>query len=272
MVATRRVTIKFRCIATLVAWTAIKNQLTKSAAAVLDSKPGLWYQRRVRLFAATALLVCTLGGVACGPRPAPQPAPTSSGPQPTAGSVTVNPVRIDRVRRDLPAGYEVVALDPLATPVSLWGFGPDWTADPAHCAAPAAPDTEPGRGWSASGPGGIVYAAVAKVKGTVEPVPDAPCGEWKVSGGHSTGTVTPLPAPAIEGAMTTGMSTAVTTVVEGGTETRSHADTFTADLDSEGTDYHLFIAVVTDPGSPDPALDAAFASDLLVKTVSALRG
>ncbi|OBG45084.1 DUF5642 family protein [Mycolicibacterium fortuitum] len=227
----------------------------------------------MRLFAAaTALLVCTLAGVACGPRPAPQPAPTWSGPQPAADSATVNPVRIDRVRRDLPAGYEVVALDPLATPVSLWGFGPDWTADPAHCAAPAAPDTEPGRGWSASGPGGIVYAAVAKVKGMDQSEPDAPCGQWTVSGGHSTGTVAAVPAPAIEGAVTVGMSTAVTTVVEGGTETRSHADTFTADLDSEGTGYHLFITVVTDPGSPEPALDAAFASGLLVKTVSALRG
>lgn len=190
----------------------------------------------------------------------------------------MNPARIDRVRQDLPSGYEVVAIDPQATPVSLWGFGPDWTADPSRCAAAAAPDTEPGRGWSASGPGGIVYAAVAKEKaghpGADAPDPGAegPCEQWSVSGGHSTGTVTSVAAPAIEGAVTTGMSTAVTTVVEGGTETRSHADTFTADLHSEGADYHVFITVVTDPGSPNPALDTAFTSDLLVKSVSALRG
>ncbi|MCV7205231.1 DUF5642 family protein [Mycolicibacterium peregrinum] len=233
----------------------------------------------MRLFAVpTVLLVCTLtGGVACGPRPAPQPTSTSSSPQ-TTSVATVNPARIDRVRQDLPSGYEVVAIDPQATPVSLWGFGPDWTADPSRCAAAAAPGTEPGRGWSASGPGGIVYAAVAKEKaghpGADAPDPGAegPCEQWSVSGGHSTGTVTSVAAPAIEGAVTTGMSTAVTTVVEGGTETRSHADTFTADLLSEGADYHVFITVVTDPGSPNPALDTAFTSDLLVKSVSALRG
>ncbi|MEV0673445.1 DUF5642 family protein [Mycobacterium sp. NPDC050441] len=255
----------------------MKNKLTKSAATVLDSKPGLWYQHAVRLFdVATVLLVCTLAcGVACGPRPAPEPTPASSGPETTGSATTVNPARIDRVREDLPPGYEVVAIDPRATPVSLWGFGPDWTADPAECATAAAPGTEPGRGWSASGPGGIVYAAVAKVKaeaGVPEPGPDAPCEQWRVSGGHSTGTVTRAAAPVVEGAVTAGMSTAVTTVVEGGTETRSHADTFTADLHSEDADYHLFITVVTDPGSPNPALDPAFTSDLLVKSVSALRG
>ena len=65
-----------------------------------------------------------------------------------------------------------------------------------------------------------------------------------------------------------GLSTATTTVVEGGTETRSHADTFIAYLG----DYVAFVTVVTDPGSPDPALGQDFAAELLVKTVSALRG
>lgn len=250
---------------------AAKNELTSGAVAVLDSKPGLWYQNAVRVFAvAAALLVCT---AACGTRPAPEPTPTPSGPQATGSVVTVNPARIDRVRQDLPPGYEVVGIDPRATPVSLWGFGPDWTADPAECAAPAAPETDPARGWSASGPGGIVYAAVAKVTGApAEAGPDASCDQWSVSGGHSAGTVTPVEAPLVEGAVTAGMATAITTVVEGGTETRSHADTFTADLNSETGGYHLFITVVTDPGSPNPALDRAFTSDLLVKTVSALRG
>lgn len=274
-VATSPAVIKFRCIATLVVFSATGIRLTNGAAAVLDSKPGLWYQHAVRLFAVPAvLLVCALAcGVACGPPSAPQPGPASSAPQATGSSVTVNPARIDRVRHDLPPGYEVVAIDPLATPVSLWGFGPDWTADPARCAAPAAPDTEPARGWSASGPGGIVYAAVAKRTGAPgEPRPDAACEQWSVSGGHSVGTVTTVAAPAIEGAVTAGMSTAVTTIVEGGTETRSHADTYTADLRAEAGVYHLFITVVTDPGSPNPALDAAFVTDLLVKTVSVLRG
>lgn len=220
----------------------------------------------MRLYIVGAAL--SLSVAACGAAPTPEPTPTSS-PAPSRGdAVAVNPARIDRVRYDLPPGYEVVALEPRANPVSLWGFGPQWAADPAECATPAAPDTEAARGWSASGPGGIVYAAVAKRSGIPgEPVP-APCDRWSVSGGHSTGTVTAAAAPQIAGATTVGMSTAVTTVVEGGTETRSHADTFTADL----AGYHVFVTVITDPGSPTPALDSAFTSDLLVKTVSALRG
>ncbi|CRZ18493.1 DUF5642 family protein [Mycolicibacterium neworleansense] len=229
----------------------------------------------MRVYAvAAALPVCALACmVACGPRPAPEPAPGPSGPVPTGNAGALNPARIDRVSHDLPAGYEVVDIDPRATPVSLWGFGPDWTAEPAQCAVSAAPETEPARGWSASGPGGIVYAAFAKLADApAEPGPDTACDQWRVSGGHSVGTVTPVPAPTIEGAVTAGMSTAVTTTVEGGTETRSHADTFTADLNSDAGRYHLFITVVTDPGSPDPALDPAFTGELLVKTVSALRG
>lgn len=182
----------------------------------------------------------------------------------------MNPVRIDRVRQDLPPGYEVVAIDPKATPVSLWGFGPDWKADPAVCGTLAAREVEPTRGWSASGPGGIVYAGVSKLgPGVPADRSDPPCGQWSVSGGHSVGTVTAVVAPQIEGAVSAGMSTALTTTVEGGTQTRSHADTFTADL---GGGYHVFVSVVTDPGSPNPVLEPAFASDLLVKAVSAVRG
>jgi hypothetical protein len=75
-------------------------------------------------------------------------------------------------------------------------------------------------------------------------------------------------APAIDGAATVGLTTSTRTVVEGGTETHSHADTFTAYLG----DYVAFITVVSDPGSPNPPLGQDFAADLLVKTVSALRG
>ena len=63
------------------------------------------------------------------------------------------------------------------------------------------------------------------------------------------------------------MATAATTVVEGGTETRADADTFVAHLGQ----FVCFVALVTDPGSAYPRLDAAFAADLLVETVSALR-
>jgi Domain of unknown function (DUF5642) len=89
-----------------------------------------------------------------------------------------------------------------------------------------------------------------------------------VSDGHTSGNVTVLAAPAIDGAATIGLSTTTTTVVEGGTETHSHADTFSAYL----VGYVAFVTVVTDPGSPNPSLGQDFAAELLVKTVSALRG
>jgi hypothetical protein len=64
------------------------------------------------------------------------------------------------------------------------------------------------------------------------------------------------------------MATEISTSVEGGNEIDSRAITFTAYLG----DYYAFTAVVSDPGSPDPALAPQFAADLLVKAVSALRG
>lgn len=251
----------------------MKCSLPLGLGVLSNLPPVLWYQHAVRLFAVSAvLLVCALTcGVACGPRSAPERTPTSSPSRATSDAATVNPARIDRARQDLPPGYEVVAIDPGANPISLWGFGPDWVADPEACGALAAREVEPTRGWSASGPGGIVYAGVAKLGPGVptELRRDAECEQWSVSGGHSVGTVTAVATPPIEDAVTAGTSTAITTTVEGGTETRSHADTFTADLDGG---YHVFVSVVTDPGSPNPALDPAFASDLLVKTVSVLRG
>jgi hypothetical protein len=115
-----------------------------------------------------------------------------------------------------------------------------------------------------------VYAVVS---GGGEPVSLDPaqtdeCRQWTVSSGQTTAGVTLVDAPAIDGAATVGMATDTVTVVEGGTETRSHADTFTAYLG----DYVAAVSVVTDPGSPHPAIGPHFAADLLVKTVSALRG
>ena len=122
------------------------------------------------------------------------------------------------------------------------------------------------QGWSASGPGGIVYAVVAAAA-PAAPVEAAACQLWTATAGHTSATVRDLPAPALEAAHTVGMATAATTVVEGGTETRADADTFVAHLGQ----FVCFVALVTDPGSAYPRLDAAFAADLLVETVSALR-
>ena len=94
----------------------------------------------------------------------------------------------------------------------------------------------------------------------------AECAEWTLTSGRTTGTVTAEPGPAVGAAQTVAMSTAVNTVVEGGTETRSRADTFVAYL----AGYVCFVLLVTDPGSPGPTLQPGFAADLLAKVVSAL--
>lgn len=174
------------------------------------------------------------------------------------------------MRTQLPAGYEVAALSGRASPVAFWGLGADWTADPARCGTLADPvaDATSTRGWSASGAGGIVHAVVAESKATLDPTLTDNCGQWAVSAGHTSGTVAAVAAPAIDGAATVGLATTTTTTVEGGTETHSHADTFTAYL----AGYVAFVTVVTDPGSPNPSLGQDFAAELLVKTVSALRG
>jgi hypothetical protein len=217
----------------------------------------------VRLFALFAAL--SLGLAGCTQSPSSAPPKTT-----TASSVAVNPARIDRVRTALPSGYEVAALSGRPSPVAFWGLGPDWTADPPQCAALADPvgGATTTRGWSASGPGGIVYAVVADVAATLEPSLIGDCRQWTVSAGHTGGTVGLVAAPTIDGATTVGLAASTTTTVEGGTETHSRADTFTAYLG----DYVAFVTVVGDPGSPNPQLGLQFASDLLVKTVSALRG
>lgn len=215
--------------------------------------------------------VCALAllGVACAQPPEPAaPAPSSA----TSPSVTVNPARIDRARNGVPDGYEVAGYTGPPTPITLWGFADAAVSEPPQCLALATPAVDPAtaRGWSASGPGGILYAVVAR---SVHPqAPDAAliaeCAQWTLRSGRTEGTVTGRPGPVVDAAVTVGMNTAATTVVEGGTQTRSGADTFVAYLG----DYTCFVALVTDPGSPSPALNADFAADLLVETVSALRG
>lgn len=181
----------------------------------------------------------------------------------------MHPARVDRVRADLPAGYEFAALSGRPAPVTLWGFGQEWAADPSQCGVLGDPAGQGAvHGWSASGSGGIVYAVVANASAAVDqPLWDA-CGTWTLSAGHTSGVVELVAGPAVDGAVTSGMQTVATTVVEGGTQTHSDADTFIAYL----TDYVAYVTVVTDPGSSTDPLGAGFASDLLVKTVAAIRG
>ena len=241
----------------------------------------------MRVFAAgAAVALCA----ACGPSDAPHPAAGS--PAPSSQAVGVDLAGVARVRGDLPAGYEVGDLVGRVAPLAFWGFGPQWVADPPQCGVLADPavDAATVRGWSASGPGGHRVRGggaggqersdsgdvtggqersdSGDVTGGSVPAVLGECDSTTLTAGHTSGTVATVEAPAIDGATTVGIRTDTTTVVEGGTETHSHADTFTAYLDG----YVAYVTVVTDPGSSAQALDADFAAALLVKTVSALRG
>ena len=183
--------------------------------------------------------------------------------------VGVDPARVERIRPDLPTGYEFTALPARTAVVALWGLGADWTAEPASCGGliESAGDGLV-HGWSASGPGGIVYAVVADAPAGLNRALATSCPTWTVSAGHTSGVVDVVDSPAIDGAATLGLSADATTTVEGGIETRSHAETFAAYLGG----HVASVTVVTDPGSTEPSLGAGFASALLVKAVAAIRG
>ena len=198
----------------------------------------------------------------------PDVPPVTSGTSVSAGSAVVDPAAVARVRSELPPGYEVGDLTDHAAPASFWGMKPDWTATPPQCGVLADPAPgAPVRGWSASGSGGIVYAMVSG-PGTPAAPPDG-CEAWTLTGGRTTAAVAAMSPPPIDDTPTVAMSTVATTVVEGGTETRSHADTVSAYLDSG---YVASVTVVTDPGSALPALGPEVAARLLTHTVTAIRG
>ena len=203
----------------------------------------------------------------------PGTSPGTSSTETSRAESHVDPAKITRARGDLPGGYEVADISGPASPVAFWGFGPGWVTEPPACGVLAGPGADGGttRGWSGSGPGGIVHAVVVgspTAPVTLDPAVLGECGQWSVVSGNTTGTVNLVDAPAIDGATTVGMDTVAKTVVEGGTETTSTAYTFGAYLG----DYLAFVTVVMEPGSPNPPLGQDFAADLLVKTVSALRG
>lgn len=216
----------------------------------------------MRWFAAGAVLALCAG---CGQAPTSTPDTSTD-----AASPALNPARIDRVRDRVPDGYEVAAYTGPASPIVLWGLGDSAAADPPQCLSLAEPTAEQGtaRGWSASGPGGIIYAVVAASPLAPNAGLADECRSWRIDSARSSATVTGVTAPAVETAETWGMRSEARTVVEGGTETRTHADTFVAQLDG----HVCFVAVVTDPGATHPALTTDFAADLLTETVAALRG
>jgi Domain of unknown function (DUF5642) len=202
--------------------------------------------------------------------------PSDRVPAPSSGAPAhhVDPDNIRRVRRDIPPGYEVTTVSGVIAPPGSWGLGEAGTATPPRCAAladPAGGHGQSPQGISGSGPGGTVYAVVvAAPSGPTPPEASmvAACRQWSMTGRHVRARVHLVDAPRIEGAETLGMAADIVTSVEGGNEIASRASTFTVYLGG----YYAFTTLISDPGSPDPALTPQFAADLLVKTVSALRG
>lgn len=179
--------------------------------------------------------------------------------------------------RELPPGYEATTGIPSgASPRVIWRLGPqasDSKSRPPQCAQLADPGNgrdQSAQGVSGSGSGGIVDAVVVALPGPVD-LPDdvvAACGQWTMTAGRSTASVRLTDAPHIDGAQTVGMVADVKSSVESGTEIDSRTYTFTAYLGN----FYAFTTLTTDPGSVVPALTPQFAADLLVKTVSTLRG
>ncbi|QLL06579.1 DUF5642 family protein [Mycobacterium vicinigordonae] len=225
--------------------------------------------RRVCIGLAVALLT------ACAQQqpttaPASLSAPTSSRPP---GAV-VNPGNIRRVARELPAGYEVSNTARAASPKALWGLGGDTAANPPPCLALADPGNghQPNaQGVSASGPGGIVDSVVVTMSGGLAKLDrnvQTACAHWDLSAGRTLVSVGLVDAPHIDGADTCAMVADIRAAVESGSEIDSRAYTFVAYLGA----YYVFTSLTTDPGSMLPPLPPQYAADLLVKTVSTLRG
>jgi hypothetical protein len=202
--------------------------------------------------------------------------PSQRPPAPSAGAAArhVDPANIRRVRRDIPPGYEVTTVSSLAAPPGIWGLGGAGVATPPRCAVLADPASGHGQspqGISGSGAGGTVYAVVVAAPTgplALDQSLVAHCRQWSMTGRRASARVLLIDAPRIDGAETLGMAVEIVTAVEGGNEIGSRASTFTAYLG----DYYAFTTLISDPGSPDAALTPQFAADLLVKTVSVLRG
>ncbi|CPR08609.1 hypothetical protein BN971_01313 [Mycobacterium bohemicum DSM 44277] len=223
---------------------------------------------------AAALLIAALACCAHSPS-APPSASTANSP--TAHSVAVNPAHIKRIVGDLPPGYEVTTGVPDdVSPRTIWNLPADAAAvesAPAQCAALADPGNGRGRsaqGVSASGTGGIIRAVVVALPGPAQLDHNVveQCPRWSMNSGHTTASVQLTDAPHVNDADTVGMLAETKSSVESGTEIDSRTYTFVAYLGN----YYAFTTLTTDPGSALPALPPKFAADLLVKTVSALRG
>ncbi|BBZ02950.1 hypothetical protein MCHIJ_23870 [Mycolicibacterium chitae] len=214
-----------------------------------------------------ALVLAGCGAPADEDRTAPSSIPT------VAAAASVDPDRVKRMRGALPAGDEVQDVVDVTSPVAYWGMRPGWTAEPVACAALVnGADGGTGRGLASSGDGGQVYVVIATPPPGrhlgVDPALLDECAQWSATYGRSTATVSLVPAPPVEAAVTVGMSAEIRTVVESGTETDSQAYTYLALLDT----HLVFVTLIVDPGSPHPPLPSQYAAELLVNTVATARG
>ncbi len=218
----------------------------------------------MRRLALSLVVVALCSG--CSPianTPVPQVASSSA----VQGSGRIDPARINRVRGELPPGYEAGVADGVASLAGFWGFRGAWSADPPRCAALIATgEPTAARGLSGSGPGGTLYVAVADAHH--DPTLPSDCGQWTMLNEHSSAVVSLTDSPHIDGVQTVGMTAEITTVVESGTETDSTTHTYAAYLD----DQFVFVTLVTDPGAAGTPLAPQVAADLLVASIAALRG
>mgnify|MGYP000676830621 CR=1 FL=1 len=214
----------------------------------------------MRIVVIGVLLMALVG---CGsPGPAPD-APTSS--TATVAPTGIDPVRIKRIRAELPEGFEVADVAPDANLAGLAGYGGDWVADPPACAGLLGPrETAETRGLSASGTGGTVYVTVMPVGG--DPVQGVDCSDWTMSYQHSTARVQPAEAPQIDGATTAGLRADSVTAVESAARTESTIRWLTAEQD----DQLVAVTVITTPGNEEGPLTDDYAAGLLVKAVAVL--
>lgn len=220
----------------------------------------------MRLASSAAVLLLLAGCAQPGQHP---PAPSVD-----ASARHVDPGNIRRVRRELPPGYEVAPIAEMTAPPKIWGLGGVATATPARCAAladAAGGHGQRAQGISGSGAGGTVYAVVVALPTgpvALDHFLVAQCRQWSMTGRRAVAHIHLVDAPRVDAADTLGMAAEIVTSVEGGNEIASRASTFTAYLG----DYYAFTTLINDPGSPEPALTPQFVADLLVKTVSAVRG
>lgn len=164
-------------------------------------------------------------------------------------------------------GYEFGALPAPAAPTTFWGMSAGSTADPPECGTLVGEPADGVRGWSASGPGGIVYATAGPGAGPAPGLVDD-CHNWTLSTARARAAVESIDAPQIADARTLGMTAHVTTSVENGAQTHSQATTLIAYVDT----LAVSVTMVTDPGAVTPPLPADLPATLLDAAVRSVRG